>query len=310
MLGQLVQQPAGSPAAVGTRLQAVPPQQLCLQDVQMPSSQQQHPQHRQPHWQQMQQEQQHVPKQQPRELAAAIAAAQCAVKSTHWQDKALLAGAAGSTAAAHCEVASHNTMQPNLRFSDPVLEAAYMETQGQPLANLDLLFILLNLAVMACCMWDSSWQAGTTGASSLQQLLSAWGQWLLLAVAAVWLLAAPSSYGRWREPLWVAHRVLSALHVASVLLLHMLPQRLVLSGASAAVSAAVTAGSAWLPALHKGKLLTLLAHNLGLKVIDACWDQNIHEEHAPLQQQQQLAFVQVWGAGNMKLALHASGLVI
>lgn len=269
MPGQLVQQPAALPAA-GTRLQAVPSPQLCLQDVQMPSSQQQqHLQHQQPHWQQMQQEQQPALKQQPRELTAAIAAAQSALKSTQWQGKALLPGAAGSAAAGQCEVASHNTMQPNLRFSDPVLEGAYMETQGQPLANLDLLFILLNLAVMACCMYDSSWQAGTAGASWLQQLLAAWGQWLLLAVAAVWLLAAPSSYGRWREPLWVAHRVLSALHVASVVLLHMLPQSLVLSGVSAAASAAVTAGGAFLPALHKGKLLTLLAQNLGLKVIAA-----------------------------------------
>jgi hypothetical protein len=163
-------------------------------------------------------------------------------------------------------------MQQDLRFTEPVLESAYLETQRQPLARMDLLFVVLNLAATLCCIWGSS--SGNPGASRGQALLSAWGQWVLLPVAAVWLLASPSSYGRWREVLWVVHRLLSALHVVALLVLSVLQERGLLllgaasspAGAAAAAAAAGAAVTRGAIGLQKGRALALLAENLGLKV--------------------------------------------
>lgn len=133
-----------------------------------------------------------------------------------------------------------------------------METQGQSLSHLDLLFIVLNLVVTACCVWNSSGMAALGSCNWWQRAAAAWGHCLLLPLAAVWLMAAPSSYGRWREPLWVAHKVLSALHMGGMLLLGGMLQRRM-----ASAGAAVAAGAL---GLHKGKALSLMAANLGLKV--------------------------------------------
>lgn len=159
-------------------------------------------------------------------------------------------------------------MQPNLMFAEPVLESAYMETQGQTLAHMDMLFIVVNVAVSLCYVWTSSMGAQASSSSSLQLVLSACCHLGLLLVAAVWLLASPGSYGRWRETLWVVHRVAAALQGALLVLLSPLQQqRLLLGGGmgpvGAAAAASVTYGAL---GLHKGKALALLAQNLGLKV--------------------------------------------
>lgn len=239
-------------------------EQPFLQDV-LPSASARQP------WQGHQQQQQ-----QPRaaELSAAIAPARAAEAAstsprTTWHS----ASTEPPLAAAADEPTSSGTMQQDLRFTEPVLESAYLETQRQPLARMDLLFVFLNLAATLCCIWSSS--SGAPGASRGQVLLSAWGQWVLLPVAAVWLLASPSSYGRWREVLWVVHRLVSALHVAALVVLSVLQERGLLLGAASspagtAAAAAVTAAGAAVGrgalGLQKGRALALLAENLGLKV--------------------------------------------
>jgi hypothetical protein len=192
-------------------------------------------------------------------------------------------------------------MQQNLRFADPALEAAYVQAQSEQLAHMDLLFILLNLAVAFCCIWDSarSSSSSSSGAVTAQALWQpvrqAWSQWLLLPVCAAWLLLHRASYSRWREQLWVCHRLLPVLHMVAVALLHAAkdsPSALiqgaqgllgpqgadagsgvaagdsgawgsVLSAAAAAASAAVSQGAL---GLHVGRALALLAENLGFKV--------------------------------------------
>jgi hypothetical protein len=156
-------------------------------------------------------------------------------------------------------------------FAEPVLESAYMETQGQTLAHMDMLFIVVNVAVLLCYVWTSSSmgaQASSSSSSSLQLVLWACCHLGLLLVAAVWLLASPGSYGRWRETLWVVHRVVAALQGALLVLLSPLQQQGLLLGGGmgpvgAAAAASVTYGAL---GLHKGKALALLAQNLGLKV--------------------------------------------
>jgi hypothetical protein len=159
-------------------------------------------------------------------------------------------------------------MQPNLSFADPVLESAYMEFQRQPLASMDLLFILLTLGVTLFSFRDPN---SGYPLSRGQLLLASSGQWLLLLVAAVWLLCWPHSYSRWREALWVAHRLLAAVHVAVLGLLSILLQQGMMLGpgsgpAGAATAAAAAAVLKGVLGLHRGKGLALLAEQLGLKV--------------------------------------------
>lgn len=291
-LGASRHQLAMQPSAAGSvqRMSAEQPRLQDAETLQRPPQQiwQQQPRQQsdlllqqQPSPSQWQQQQPQGP-----ELSAGIASAQAAVNSTkvHTQwHSATVAGPSSSLAAAVTagrsddELSSSATMQQNLKFTEPVLESAYMETQGQPLAHMDLLFILLNLAVTVCCIWTSSGDSMChQGASNRWQvLLFAWGQWALLPVAAVWLLFSPSSYGRWREQLWVVHRLLSALHVALLVLLSALQERGLLLAAGSgptggAAAATVTAAGAAVTrgalGLHKGKALALLAENLGLKV--------------------------------------------
>jgi hypothetical protein len=226
------------------------------------------------------------PQQQQQQLNAAIAAAQLAAKSTQWQPQRSSnatslhqanappqAAASTSSAAAAEDGTASRTMQPNLSFADPVLESAYMEFQRQPLACMDLLFILLTLGVTLFSFWDPSSSGAGSGypLSRGQLLLASSGQWLLLLVAAVWLLVSPRSYSRWREALWVAHRLLAAVHVAVLGLLSSLLQQGMMRGAAGGPAGAAAAAAAatvlkGVLGLHRGKGLALLAEQLGLKV--------------------------------------------
>jgi hypothetical protein len=152
-----------------------------------------------------------------------------------------------------------------------------MRTHGRALLNMDVLFILLNAAVMLCSLWDGSSSSSSDQhpGSYWQVLGAACGQWLLLPVALLWLLTSPRSYSRWREVLWVVHRLASAINFALLVVLSSLQQWGLLTGAgggplSAATAAAVAAaGPAVMRAavgLHKGSALALLSGNLGLKV--------------------------------------------
>jgi hypothetical protein len=169
-------------------------------------------------------------------------------------------------------------MQQDLRFSDRALEAVYMQTHSRALLNMDVLFVLLNAAVLLCSLWDSSSSSSSSGrlpGSHGQVLLAACGQWLLLPVALLWLLTSPSSYSKWREALWVGHRLASALNFALLVVLSSLQQRGLLTGTgagplgAAAAAAVAAAGPAVMRAalgLHKGSALALLVAKLGLKV--------------------------------------------
>lgn len=149
-------------------------------------------------------------------------------------------------------------MGTDLTFQDPMLETAYLDSHSQQSARMDMVFVAVTVVMLACLACSSS--------SVTQLLLASCGQWLMPAVAAAWHLAQPGLYARWREPLWVVHRVLSALNIGTVLACSLLVRQGMVVGASSSMAWCSGVLQKGLSGLVKRGAVITLAESLGFRV--------------------------------------------
>lgn len=179
-------------------------------------------------------------------------------------------------------------MQRDLTFQDSKLETAYLDSQSQQLGRMDMVFVAVTLVIVACLACSSS--------SVMQLLLASCGQWLVPAVAAAWHLAQPGQYARWREQLWVVHRVLSAFNLGAVLACSLLVRQGVVAGLSGSCTWCSGVLQKGLFGLVKRGAVITLAESLGFRVgcsleMLQCWCITLSKGHLTLLSSHQQALL-------------------
>jgi hypothetical protein len=149
-------------------------------------------------------------------------------------------------------------------FGEWETEDAFVRYQARQLSRMDMLFVAVSLLITCSFLW-SMWSADNK-CSLAGLLLKSAGQWLVPVAAMAWYLWQPDSYRRWREPLWVVHRVLSSLNlIGSLLSCTLERQQLLLQGVPGN-AARLAMVDQRLEALLRKEALAMLADSVGFKV--------------------------------------------
>eukprot|EP00775_Hariotina_reticulata_P006217 gene6217-6453_t len=153
--------------------------------------------------------------------------------------------------------------QTSPMFGDGGGEDAFVRYQARQLSRMDMLFVVVSLLITGSFLWSISSAANCSLAGLL---LKSAGQWLVPVVALAWYLWQPNSYCRWREPLWVVHRVLSSLNLIGSLLSCTLERQQLLLQPASSNAARLAMVDQRLEALLRKEALAMLADSVGFKV--------------------------------------------